>query len=448
MGGSAFAPAAFGFTTPRMPPHIYREVKDSCHSMLRKIYVHVDTPIEGPGKADFGDIDILVAVETCPPSKEPHPPGNAVERTTVEQLILIGEALKARASIMLSPPISANFAIPWPSSDHEHSALPDADRTRSDTDKHMGEKLIQVDVRICTDERQLNWALFKHAHSDIWNLLGSTIRPYGLTADEQALWLRISEIEKYDRKQAKVKLTEDPVEVIRFLGMEYGGFWTQPFVSAEALYEYVTTCRLFIIRDEPAAGCVRDNQLDCALAVGGAEGRKKLRSNDRRRMNTRPIYRRWIDEFIPRLLAEGWFICKDPETTVSQMRATVRDEALERFSVEDDYKERLKAWRLKRETEFVKGVIKDLVPRDLEIRHRATLISAFKKIILEGDRSFGVSSASPLKNPGGVYDMELTRAFVAEKWEELDRVAWAAQLQRSREAMKAKAAKMESSQGI
>ncbi len=62
-------------------------------------------------------------------------------------------------------------------------------------------------------------ALFKHAHGDIWNLLGSTIRPFGLTVDEDALWLRIPEIEKFDRKKAKIRLTSDPVEVIRFLGL-------------------------------------------------------------------------------------------------------------------------------------------------------------------------------------------------------------------------------------
>ena len=45
------------------PPHarpIYEEVKTQIQTVLRKHYKYVGTPIEGPGKSDFGDIDILV----------------------------------------------------------------------------------------------------------------------------------------------------------------------------------------------------------------------------------------------------------------------------------------------------------------------------------------------------------------------------------------------------
>ena len=266
------------------------------------------------------------------------------------------------------------------------------------------------------------------------------IRPYGLTVDEQALWIRIPEIEKFDRKQAKVKLTESPVEVMDFLGMEYDGFWTKPFESVDALYEYVTTCRLFLVREKSPETGAQDLP-DCPGVTGGAEGRKSLKSNDRRRMNQRPIYRNWINEVVPKLIAEGRFVSKDSDETILQMRARVQQEALERFGVEKDFEDRLRAWRLLKDLEHVKGLIKELVPGNDDPHYRGTLMSAMKKTILEDDQTFGVLPSSPLKKEDGFYDMEAVRKFIAEKVGELGEVAWGKQCERSREAMKAKMAK-------
>lgn len=132
--------------------------------------------------------------------------------------------------------------------------------------------------------------LFKHAHGDIWNLVGSTIRPFGLTVDEEALWLRIPEIEAYDRNSAKVMLTKDPVAVLRFLGLAVDNFWEEPFPSVEAMFDYVTTCRLFWVRPMTEED---EGNVDGAGVSGGEVGTKRLKHNDRRRMKGRPVYRRW-----------------------------------------------------------------------------------------------------------------------------------------------------------
>ena len=266
------------------------------------------------------------------------------------------------------------------------------------------------------------------------------IRPYGLTVDEQALWSRIPEIEKFDKRQAKVKLTENPVEVIDFLGMKYDGFWAQPFESVDALYEYVTTCRLFLVRDKAPEKGTQDVP-DCPGVVGGAEGRKSLKSNDRRRMNQRPIYRNWINEVVPKLIAEGRFVSKDSDETIPQMRARVQQEALERFGVEKDWDDRLRGWRLLKDLERVRGVIKELVPENTDLHYRGTLMSAMKKTILEDDQTFGVFPSSPFKKEDGFYDMEVVRAFITEKAGELGEVAWGKQCEKSGEAMKAKMAR-------
>lgn len=62
MGGLAFTKGPYPLYTPRMPCGIYEYVRRNCHAILRELFVIVATPIEGPGKSDFGDIDIFVTL--------------------------------------------------------------------------------------------------------------------------------------------------------------------------------------------------------------------------------------------------------------------------------------------------------------------------------------------------------------------------------------------------
>jgi len=292
--------------------------------------------------------------------------------------------------------------------------------------------------------RWLLQILYKHAHGDLWNLLGSTIRPFGLTVDEEALWIRIPEIERFDRKKAKVCLSRDPVEILHFLGMKVEGYWAKPFKSVEALFDYATTCRLFYVRETP------DNDAEAEGndfgVVGGEEGRRKLRSNDRRRMKGRPVYRRWINEFIPQLRAEGKFIRQSSNTSIATARAMVRDEAFARFFVEVEYNKRLKEWQLKRDEEQMKALIKDLVPSTMDPQRRACLVSALRKIIMEEESSFGFSIPR-LKDADGLYNTDAVRAFIREDMGDVARVAWAMQQQRALEAMQKKSATRKVAQG-
>lgn len=103
MGGSAFAAGASPFYTPRMPKAIYHAVKSQCHAALRDHYYVVASPIDGPGKEDFGDVDILLA---CPK----HSP--ASREDTLSELSETLGAVKTIAD--KGKDISGHFAIPWP----------------------------------------------------------------------------------------------------------------------------------------------------------------------------------------------------------------------------------------------------------------------------------------------------------------------------------------------
>ncbi|KAL2178626.1 uncharacterized protein P884DRAFT_276528 [Thermothelomyces heterothallicus CBS 202.75] len=424
MGGSAFSSLPDPPYTPRMPPAVYRRALSACNALLSEIFVCVASPIEGPGKKDHGDIDILVALEKR--TVFPRTRDDSIPRSPHELMAIIQHQLGAKHAIVHPAGTSAHLTIQWP----------------SDMDQHY----VQVDVHICPDIDDFCWRLFKHAHGDLWNILGSTIRPFGLTIDEEALWLRIPEIEKFDRKRAKVCLSRDPVEIIHFLGMKVEGFWDEPFQSVDALFDYATTCRLFWVRDTPVG--VAEEDADASGVIGGEDGRRRLKANDRRRMASRPVYRRWINEFIPRLCAEGKFLSNHPAKSAEELRAMVRDEAFERFSVEAEYRERLREWRLKRDGEQMKALVKESVPSTVDPQRRACVVGALKKIILEGDPSFGFDP-SGLRLADGFYDTSAVRNFIHHNLEELAKVAWAMQQQRAQEAMLLKASrKSGSGQGI
>jgi hypothetical protein len=110
MGGSAFTdpnnPAA-SLLTPRMPAPVYLHVRDRALRILRTLYTQAECPIEAPAKADFGDVDILVA--------SPHNQANM-------DTALLAAALGATQYKKNCP--TTNFALPWPTAEELTGALP------------------------------------------------------------------------------------------------------------------------------------------------------------------------------------------------------------------------------------------------------------------------------------------------------------------------------------
>lgn len=147
MGGSAFSSLPDAPYTPRMPPDVYRRAMHACHATLRHLFVFVATPIEGPGKTDYGDIDVLVAVERR--VAFPRSSDDAVPRTSRDLMATIQGLLGAERAIIHPTGESANLAIRWPR-DME-GGVQAGDSSTPET------KYIQVDVRICPDLDQFCW---------------------------------------------------------------------------------------------------------------------------------------------------------------------------------------------------------------------------------------------------------------------------------------------------
>lgn len=104
MGGSAFTTGrSHPLSTPRMPKGVYNAVKARCHAILQEHYLCVASPIDGPGKTNFGDVDFLLA----------WPVNQSASKH--EAFNTIAEALKATDAIMdKGKDVSGHLALPWP----------------------------------------------------------------------------------------------------------------------------------------------------------------------------------------------------------------------------------------------------------------------------------------------------------------------------------------------
>jgi hypothetical protein len=393
-----------------MPFDIFSTVLAKTEGVLREHYAHVESPIEAPGKSTYGDVDILI---TGAFSKEFDP----VKTRWNEVADKLMDVLGAKASLRHSGMPIVNLAVPWPG-------------------EYEGEdKYVQIDVHHVHSLERFKWELFHHSHGDMWNIIGSTIRRFGLTVNDRGLYLRIPEIELFDRKKSLVFLTESPSEVLKFVGLDEDTWWKQ-FDSQESMFEYAASCRLFWVREKNEEEAEFDVLGDIANGgqEGGEAGKKKLKHNDRQRMSKRPIFNDWISDFIPRCREAGKF------TEQRATREQIRDEAFEKFGVKKEYDERLTAWKLaKHEDELWREVIKGSIPiDDVDPQFRAAAIRLIKGVVMEGQEFEGQLPAAIKKDEDGFYDMAAVKMWVEANWERAGEIGMTRQLERSKQMMKEK----------
>lgn len=161
-------------------------------------------------------------------------------------------------------------------------------------------------------------------------MLGTAIRPFGLTATDKGLHLRVAEIEHVDRKRSLVFLTADPTRTLRFLGLDpelYGC----GFASEELLFAFLVGSRF--MRRGPFA-------------------RAQLKANDRKRMRERALYRRFVEDWLPTWRGDCAVDGKGEEGEGGReeelTREQVLDEALDTFGKRVEYEARLESWRTER----------------------------------------------------------------------------------------------------
>ncbi|KAH7396239.1 hypothetical protein BKA66DRAFT_438194 [Pyrenochaeta sp. MPI-SDFR-AT-0127] len=250
MGGLAFA----NFATsngkapeiPRMRPELYTKISAECQSKLETLFKRVVIPREVPAKPDHGDIDFLV--EGIHPSI-----------ASSEVWIAVKNVLDARMHLARGE--SHSYAI-------LHPEIPDA--------------YVQVDVELSpgadTPEGPglFEWTRFMKGDSDLLQIIGVSHRPLGLTCNDRGFHLRVEEIEPYNKKEALLFLTRDPDRTMDFYGLDVAKYWAG-FTDENDLFDWASSGRFF-------SHDIFESRIE--------------KSNDRSRQTKRPMYRRFVEEYM------------------------------------------------------------------------------------------------------------------------------------------------------
>ncbi|KAF2994059.1 hypothetical protein E8E13_001960 [Curvularia kusanoi] len=201
-----------------MSPGIYSTVKHTTAAALQSIFSHVTVPHEIPAKVDHGDVDFLVSA----------PFGDLATMTPAT--FPFGEVIDAVKQALGTPhgqqgfrtPTCMFFAVPFPSSA--------CGRKLDDDDESSDEQgcWAQIDLKICFDPSAFSWMSFETHYATQSSLLGSMVKPIGLTLDHDGLHLRVAELENTDWGKSMVFVSRDPWTVARLLGLSRrvvdGGF--------------------------------------------------------------------------------------------------------------------------------------------------------------------------------------------------------------------------------
>lgn len=306
MGGLAFADVStesgHPILVPRLSSELYKKLCVQYQHILETIFERVVIPRDAPAKVDYGDIDYLV---------DGLRPSHAVS----DIWEVIRENLKADALILRGG--SASFAVPHPETTGAH---------------------VQVDVELSVGHgtpqsaELFEWTCFMKGDSDLMQILGISHRPLGLVCNDQGLHARVPEIEPYNKKKALLFLTRDPEQAMSFYGLDAAKH-RAGFTNEEDLFDWASGGRFF--------------------SQETFESRTE-KHNDRARQMKRPMYRRFVEEYMPSHPDKG--TCK------VWTRQEVLCEVIDVFEKQADYDIMMEEHRLKTAEEELWKEIKAAVP--------------------------------------------------------------------------------------
>ncbi|KAF2212120.1 hypothetical protein CERZMDRAFT_59593 [Cercospora zeae-maydis SCOH1-5] len=256
MGGAAFAHAvAEGqptLRTPRMTPQTYERLKNIYLERLAKFFprCRVAQLREAPGKADYGDIDFIIA------TKEP--------LDAVQFANTLGAAgfLSYGGLYMLAVPPSPVL------SESEYA---------------------QIDIDLI-DPAFFDWHTFYSSYGDLSGLLGQILHNLGFTVSDKGVFLRLRELDdakaselhlRVTDKQGLLFLSKDPNQVMQFLGLDTARYHSG-FDSVDDFYAWLARCRSLT-----------------PDYVGNLQYKRKDTSNQRQKEHKRSMITNFFKDYLP-----------------------------------------------------------------------------------------------------------------------------------------------------
>ncbi|TQS39336.1 hypothetical protein Golomagni_00144 [Golovinomyces magnicellulatus] len=390
MGGTAFAQHNPPIPTPRLCRPLYEDVLN----LLRNYYTHVASPIEAPGKETYGDLDILV----CEPLEASL---DESQKSREELALKLKDILDAKAYIVKKGDAIVNFAIP----------LPHRPRMESKENKPEEEIFVQVDIQLCSACQDFNYSYFHSSHGDLWIILSLIIKPYGLWVNNRGMYLRIASIELQDQKKSLVFLTSDPAVILEFIGLDQEKWWKE-MDSKDDIFNYAASCRMFNIDDAEQMP-----EFISASYHPDGEGyeQKKLNHQIRRRYFTRPLFRAWVDDFIPKCRSKRLY----PKLSSPLTRDHIKHEAFFKFNVKREFEQKEREWAIAKNDEKVwNDGIKGMVSTEgVDPAIRAAGLRVLKEIIVEGKACMDNSVPNEvLRDKNGFHNLENVKRWVLNNW--------------------------------
>ena len=313
---------------PRMLPELYQTEIDKYKPILEKYFDHVVVPRDAPDKKDFGDIDFLVGGDIKQLTEE----GRTLSAKDPDFWKLIEGELTAE--LYENRGQSHSFGIPITA---------------------MSGSYVQVDVELSPGNGTLGykdlfeWTQFMKGDGDLLQIIGITHRPLGLTCNDQGLHARLEQIEPYDKKKALLFLTRDPDQMMTFYGFDVDKYHAG-FDNETELFDWVAAGRYFSRQTFE---------------------QRVERATDRSRHAKRPMYRRFVDDYMADLKVG----IRSPST-----RQEVLEQAIDTFDVREKYDEMVAAHNAKMTEDALWKEIKNKIP--VEGNALASAVRAFRRWVI------------------------------------------------------------------
>jgi hypothetical protein len=269
MGGKAFP----DIHVPRMRPQVYDHVKQTALKILSTRFVSACVMPEAPGKLDYGDVDLVIELSSSVPF-----PSQQV-------------ALELGAKHIKNNHPTHSFAVPLEIVEKEPQTF------------------AQIDVQVCLPG-DLAWTTFMQAYGDVGSILGTFNFGYGFTSNNHGFFVRIKEQEAQNWSASQVFLSRDPDLVMEFLGLDKHRYH-QGFESERQIFDWAVSSRLFNRR---------------------LVEKRRENSEMRNRMEKRPMFRRFVSEYLSGL--------PDLKADTFETRDTLTNAALLFFDQTDEFSSR------------------------------------------------------------------------------------------------------------
>jgi hypothetical protein len=79
---------------------------------------------------------------------------------------------------------------------------------------------IQIDVKVCFKPELFHWSAFELNYASNSKIIGSMVKPLGLTVDPQGLHIRVEEVEETNFPGSMVWISKDPKDVLKLVGLD------------------------------------------------------------------------------------------------------------------------------------------------------------------------------------------------------------------------------------